>query len=92
MLRHSGVDRRLVVHAIADDALDDALDLGQKRRYVRGVLCMALRHRGRDNLPLGIDAEVQCLPAFLRLLAMFLGMPCAWATDLQAAAVHDQGE
>ena len=53
---------------------------------------MAFRHGGRDNLPLGIHPNMQFLPAFGLLLTVFLGMPFPLATDLQAAAVNDQGD
>ena len=92
MSHHSGVHGLLVVDASPDEAIQDAVDLGQQRRHLGRVLRMALRHRGREHLPLGLDADGQFLPAFLRLLAMLLGMPFAVATDLQARAVHEQGD
>ena len=51
---------------------------------------MACRQRGRDNLPLGIHANVQFLPALELLLTMFLAVPFPLTTDLQAATVNDQ--
>jgi hypothetical protein len=52
---------------------------------------MAFRHRGGDNLTVIIHAEVQFLPPLSLLLTVFLGMPFALTTNLQAATVNDQG-
>ena len=91
MAPHSGVHGLLVVHAIPDEASDDAANLAQQRRHLRRVLLRACRERGCDNLTLGIHPNVQFLPAFGLLLTVLLGMLCALATDLQAMAVNDQG-
>jgi hypothetical protein len=91
MVLDGGIDRGLVKDAILVEVSDGAVDLGQQRRHLRRVLLRAFRHRGRDNLPLGIYPKVQFLLAFGLLFPVLLGMPCALGTDLQATAVHDQG-
>ena len=75
MTRNSCVDRSLIVNTITDEAIDDVIHLGQQLRHLRRVLLMALRHRGGDNLPLVIDAEVQFLPALALLLVLNLAKP-----------------
>jgi hypothetical protein len=51
---------------------------------------MAFRHRGRENLPLGIDANVQFLPALVLLLPVFLRVPFPLTADFQTRTVDDQ--
>jgi hypothetical protein len=65
--------------------------LGEDLWHVRRVVHMAIRDHGREDLPLGIHPNMPCLPAFVRLLPVLLGMSFALATALQAAAVNDQG-
>jgi hypothetical protein len=51
---------------------------------------VAFRHRGGDNATLSIYPNMQFLPALGLLLAMFLAMPFALATDLSPRTVDDQ--
>ena len=91
MTRHGCLDRCLVVKTIPDEASDDVLHVRSQRRHLRRSLLMALRHRGGDHLPLGLDAEGQFLPALALPLTMFLGMPVALTIDRQATTVANQG-
>ena len=77
MAEHGGVDGLSVVDAIPDEAIDFLIDLSQQVRYLRRILFMAFRYRGRDNLPLIIDAEMELFPALDLLLPVFLCMPFA---------------
>ena len=90
MLRNGGVDWTLVIHAIADEALDFPIHLAQQFRHLSWVLLMAFRHFGGDSSTLVIDAEVQFLPTLILLLTVFLSMPFALTTHLQARTVDDQ--
>ena len=58
--------------------------MGQQRWNLRRVLLLAFRHRGGDDPTLGIHPNMEFLPALALLLAVFLAMPFALATDLQA--------
>ena len=87
---YSGVDRLLIVNAITDETVDFPINLRQQHRYLRRVLLLAIGHGGRNDPALVIDADVQFLPAFARLLAVLLGMPFALTTNLQSATVNDQ--
>lgn len=82
MVLDSAVDRRLIKDAVPDEAIDDTIDLSQQCRHLRRVLCMAFGHGGGDNATLSIHPDVQFLPASGLLLAVFLTMPFALATDL----------
>jgi hypothetical protein len=92
MMLHGCVDRGLVKDTIPDEPADVVIDLGQQSRHLGRVLLMAFRHRGRDNLPPVIHPNMQFLPALALLFTVFLGVPFALTTHLQAAAVNDQGE
>ena len=67
-------------------------DLRQQIRHLGGVLVLAIRHRRRDKLAVIVDTHMPCLPAFGRLLPVFLGLPFPWAASLQAATVHAERE
>jgi hypothetical protein len=82
----------LVEDAISDELIDAVIDLGQQSRHLRRVLLMAFRQRGGDNPTLRIHADVQFLPASVRLLPVLLAVPFALTADLQAATVNDQGD
>src|SRR5215475_6306117 len=92
MIFNGCVDSSLVKDAIPDEPIEAVIDLGQQSRHLGRVLLMAFGHRGGDNLTLGIHTYMQFLPAFLRLLPVFLAVPFALTTDLQAATVNDQGD
>ena len=91
MILDGGIDRSLIEDAILDEPIDAVIDLGHQSGHLRWVLLLAFRHRGGDNPTLGIHPNVQFLPAFVLLLAVLLAMPFALATELQTAAVNDQG-
>ena len=92
MVLDSGIDRSLVKHAIPDEAIDDAVDLGQQAGTWDGSCAWLSVTVDGDNPTLGIHADVQFLPALVLLLAVFLAVPFPLATDLQAATVNDQGD
>jgi hypothetical protein len=79
----------IITRASGERPITAAYTLGQQRRHLRRVLLRAFRHRGRDNLTLGIHPNVQFLPACGLLLTVLLSIPCALATDLHATAVND---
>src|SRR5919199_6220993 len=92
MVLDSRVDGSLVEDTIPDEPINAVIDLGQQLRHLRRVLRMAVRQRGSDDPTLGIHPDVQFLPALVRLLTVFLAMPFALTTDLQAATVNDQAD
>src|SRR5262247_4079878 len=91
MIFNGCVDSSLVKDAIPDEPIEAVIDLGQQSKHLGRVLLMAFCHRGGDDPTLGIHTDMPFLPAFMRLLPMFLAVPFALTTDLQAATVNDQG-
>ena len=90
MALHCGVDRRIIIHAIPNEALEFPIHLGQQRRDLRRILIMVIRDRRDNNPALIVHANVEFCPALPVFLAMFLGMPFPLATDLHPRAVDDQ--
>jgi hypothetical protein len=82
----------LVKDAIPDEPIEAVIDLGQQSRHLGRVWLIAFCHRGGDDPTLGIHTDMQFLPAFMRLLTVFLAVPYALTIDLQAATVNDQGD
>jgi hypothetical protein len=82
MMCNGSVDWSLIVHTITNEAIDNMISWGQQHRHLRRVVLMALRHGRGDHLHLVIGAEVPLLPALALLLAVFLSIPFALATDL----------
>ena len=90
MVRNGGIARNVVADAVPDEGIDAGIDMGEDLWHLRRVLRMALRNRGRDDLPLGSHTTMLCLPAVVLLLTMFLGMPFTLAADLQVTPVNDE--